>query len=91
MTREPPPILDDINIEEMISSETDLLDPRKVKVTCPGCGRTFSPLCSDQTVVREEGWRWVGIDHREPYCTFLTTHHPTKCGQTMRFTTYIPQ
>lgn len=76
------------DVEDAYNGDTDRFDARKVKVTCPGCGRTFAALCSPRTAKIGGGWRWVGVDHRQPETDWLTT---CRCGQRFEFTTYVPQ
>lgn len=74
--------------EEAYNPDTDRIDNRKIKVTCPGCGKSFAALCSPATEVYDSGWRWVGCDHREPYAAFRTRH---RCGSEFTFTTHTSQ
>src|ERR1700690_2307532 len=41
------------------------------KVRCPSCGRTCAPLLSSRTRYLGSGWRWVGLEYREPYQEWL--------------------
>jgi len=78
----------DYDDEQAWNGYTDKVDPRKIKVECPGCKRIGAPLCSTKTRIVDQGMRWVGCDHREPYGTWETT---CRCGQRYTFTTYTPQ
>ena len=66
--------LQDIDIEDYWNPDTDTLDVRKIKVSCPSCNREFAALCSKYTEQTWSGWEWVGFSHKEP-----VTYHKTKC------------
>lgn len=68
--------------------DTDKLDPRKIKIQCPKCGRVFAALCSQKTKLVDSGMRWVGCDHREPYANYETA---CKCGSSLSFDVFIGQ
>lgn len=68
--------------------DTDKVDNRKIKITCPNCNRSFAALCSLKTKMLDSGWRWVGCDHKEPYANFETT---CSCGVTLLFDVYTGQ
>lgn len=76
-----------VDIEDALT-ENYGLTRSKVKVKCPGCHREGAPLCSPKTREVGGGWRWVGVDHRQPETDYETT---CRCGCAYRFTTYIPQ
>lgn len=79
----------DYDDEDAYNGDTDKYDRRKVRVTCPCCQNVASPLCSTKTQQTSNGWRWVGCDHKEPYCNYRATCR--KCRKEYRFTTYVPQ
>lgn len=75
--------------EDADNCETGKFDDRKIKVTCPNCERVFSALCSPHTEQLDSGWRWVGMDHKEPYATFSSKC--IKCDSMIKFDIYWPQ
>lgn len=75
--------------DEDLHTDHDRYDRRKLRVDCPNCGRSASPLCSPHTRPVDGGWRWVGVDHQEPFCTYLTRCRG--CRREYRFTTHTPQ
>lgn len=80
----------DLSDEDAYNDETDRYVRHRIKVNCPQCGRLNSPLCSPSTIRQAGGWRWVGLDHREPYVEYRT-RCGSGCGAEYRFTTYTPQ
>ncbi len=74
--------------EDAYNLNTDAYDKRKVRVVCPHCNRTGSPLCSSKTKMFDSGWRWVGDSHKEPYSSHLTH---CRCNKKYRFTVYTGQ
>lgn len=75
--------------DEDLYTELENFDKRKLKIDCPTCGRRTAALCSPKTSIVQSGWRWVGLDHREPYATFKSTC--IQCLNEYKFTTYTPQ
>lgn len=79
----------DFSDELIYNPDTDKYSSWKLRIECPYCGHTASPLCSYNTQQIESGWRWVGIDHREPYGKYKTICY--KCREEYTFTVYTSQ
>ena len=75
--------------EEAIHERTGEFSRRLVKVACPHCGRTVSPLLSTRTKFIDAAWRWVGLEYKEPYEEWLCAC--SGCGGEYRLTTHTPQ
>lgn len=78
----------DFDDEGAYNDETDTYDLRRVRVECPACGREQSPLCSPYSRLLVNEWRWVGLDHKEPFATYVTR---CRCKSAFKFTTFTPQ
>lgn len=77
------------NDEDLCSFETGRVDLRKLKVSCPHCGRVGCPLLSPSTRLGTSDWRWVACEYKEPFATWATVC--VGCKQPYQFTTYTPQ
>lgn len=81
-----------ISIEDFWIEEVgDYLGVNRLLLHCDWCDNDFMPFFSRLTYVTDNGWRWVGLDYREPYTTYKTKHAPQKCGAELVFTLYTPQ
>jgi hypothetical protein len=60
-----------------------------VRVDCPSCGRTGSPLLSRLTRRLRSYRSWVGLSYTAPHADYET--RCPGCRATYRFTTYAPQ
>ena len=60
-----------------------------VKMRCPSCRRMCAPLLSTRTRLLENGWRWVGLEYREPYSQWLCVC--PGCRTDYILTTHTPQ
>jgi hypothetical protein len=79
----------DFNDEGLYDDEAEVYRRGRLTLTCPYCGRPHRPLLSPTTATIEYGWRWVGLDHREPYSEKIA-----RCPRTRRwyrYTLYTPQ
>lgn len=74
--------------DELYDYDTDTYRPGRLWIECPHCKRGMQPLRQAATEVYDAGWRWVGLDHREPYTERLGRH---RCGLDYRFILYTPQ
>lgn len=75
--------------EDLYDYDTDRYMRGRLSLACPHCGHNHRPLLSPSVATVEFGWRWVGLDHREPYSAKIA-----RCARTRRwysFTTYTPQ
>lgn len=77
------------NIEDYYSERTDEWKLGGLSVPCRGCRRRFFPFCSRTLVNVDGGWRWVGLDHQEPYTDYFAACG--WCGTPMLLTIYVPQ
>lgn len=86
------PTAGDWSDEDFYNGERDTYDPRKLRLDCPHCGRPISPLLSPSLLLHDSGWRWVGVDHKEPYGSYRARCPRSKgCGREFRFTLHTPQ
>jgi hypothetical protein len=60
-------------------------------IDCPHCGRRHRPYASPlmRRLELDGGWRWVGLDHREPYWRVLVLCPHAR--RALLFTMYVPQ
>lgn len=75
--------------EDLYDFDADVYRRGRLVLDCPHCTRRHRPLLSPTRATIEFGWRWVGLDHREPYVEQIA-----RCANTRRwyrFTTYTPQ
>lgn len=77
------------NDEDLYDFDTGEYVRGRLSVDCPHCGKRHRPLLSKSRATVEFGWRWVGLDHREPYSEQIARCAAT--GRWYRFTTYTPQ
>lgn len=78
--------------EELLNFDTEKYDRRKLRLECPSCGRPIAPLCSPSLEHVDAGWRWVGLDHQEPWSQYIARCPRSKgCGAWFRFLLYTPQ
>ena len=69
--------------------DTDKYNPNWLKLNCPHCGRRCSPFMTPFHVLLEYGWRWVGLEYKEPFAEYQA--RCPGCHEWYRFTTYTPQ
>jgi hypothetical protein len=69
--------------------EDDEFHDAVVKVNCPHCLRVNAPLMSKKTAHVHSDWRWVGLDHKEPFSEYLCVC--PACRLDYILTIYTPQ
>lgn len=79
----------EFNNEDAYHPSSDEFDCRLVVVECPVCGRRCSPFLSRAIRHIRSGWRWVGLDHREPYAEWYC--RCPGCRENFILTTVTPQ
>ena len=75
--------------EDLYDADTDEYKPGRLTIPCPTCSRKIKPLLSKTHIVLDGGWRWVGLDHQEPYVDRMSVC--PGCRNPVLFTTYTPQ
>lgn len=75
--------------EAAYDEDSDRFVRARIKTNCPHCKRRVAPLLSKRTRCLQAGWRWVGLDHKEPYEDWLC--FCPGCRKPYLFTTYTPQ
>lgn len=65
--------------------ETEKMDKRKIKVTCPHCKKISAALCSPKTELVDKGTFWVYSDGKEDYSKYQTE---CKCGKSYTFSAH---
>jgi Zn finger protein HypA/HybF involved in hydrogenase expression len=75
--------------EDAVNCDTGKFDRRKIRVTCPKCHNTSSPLLSSKTRMFYEGTEWVGCEYKQPCAEFSAKCR--KCRSYYRFKVYTPQ
>jgi hypothetical protein len=78
----------DFNSEGMYVDKIDDFSRHLCVIACPVCGREGKPLVRAETYYVGGDWRWVGLDHKEPFSDYRTR---CRCGAEFRFTIYTPQ
>lgn len=82
----------DYNDEDWYDDHRGEVNYKQVLIDCPICNKRHYPLrgkYKNITEVIDSGWRWVGLDFREPYMIFKTVCPRTK--KEYKFTMYTPQ
>jgi hypothetical protein len=75
--------------EDLYDFDVDRYKPSRLVVRCPCCDGEHRPLLSPHTERVQDGWRWVGLDYKQPEADFRARCPKTKTHY--RFTTYVPQ
>lgn len=65
--------------------ETEKVDNRKIKVTCPHCKKTSAALCSPKTELVDKGTFWACADWKEAYAKYQSE---CKCGKSYTFSVH---
>ena len=78
--------------EDWYDDEDGETNYNKCLTYCPICKQRHYPFRGKSNTATEYmsgGWRWVGIDHQEPYAIFKAVCPKTK--REYKFTIYTPQ
>jgi hypothetical protein len=78
-----------VDVDMAFSERSGEFIPGWIRVDCPACGRTNSPLLSRLTRRLRSYWSWVGISYNAPHADYEA--RCPGCKTTYRFTTYAPQ
>lgn len=84
-----PRFVREFNVEEFWPEGADEPSFGRMRIDCLGCGRRVAPFQTRSILAVSGGWRWVGLDHEEPYTNYFFACG--WCGEPMLFTTYVPQ
>lgn len=78
----------DFNVEDYWPEDADEPQLGELRIDCQ-CGRPFYPFHSRTLVAVDGGWRWVGLDHQEPYTDYFAVCG--WCATPVLFTIHTPQ
>lgn len=79
----------EFNVEEFWPETADEPSFASMRITCHACNRRVAPFQTRSIISVDGGWRWVGLDHQEPYTDYFFACG--WCGEPMLFTVYVPQ
>jgi len=79
----------DFSIDEFWPGGADEPNLGNLRAPCSDCGRQVYAWTSSSRTPIGGGWRWVGLNHQEPYTDYFAACG--WCGGPVHFTIHAPQ